>query len=336
MKIVLLYGGSCGERFVSFSSSKAIYKSLIDLGHKVIPIDPAQKTQKNYLESHSLEEFKEVKYANDKKPKHVNILFDNINEIKDKIKPDIVFNGLHGGYGEDGLIQDLFDRMKIAYTGSGALSSKIAMNKHVSKQIMRDEGVPTARWQLITSSKTNVHDLVDDLGLPMVIKPNNGGSSVGLSIVKDKSEIIPALKLALKYDKHAIVEEFIPGREITVSILDVKTYPIIEIKPKSGVYDYESKYTKGKTEYIVPAEIDSGIAMQIHLNALRCFEALGMSVYGRIDYRLTKDNAYYCLEGNTLPGMTDTSLVPKSVAKEDLSFTELVEKILNLSLESHQ
>ncbi|MEA1987030.1 MAG: D-alanine--D-alanine ligase, partial [Candidatus Marinimicrobia bacterium] len=238
-------------------------------------------------------------------------------------KFDIVFNTLHGGNGENGIISAVLEMAKIPFTGSGYMASSIAMDKFRTKKIIESVGVITPTFALYDSPIE-----LSSIPFPLVIKPNTGGSSVGLSIVKEKKNILEETKLALKYSDEYIIEEFIPGREITASIVANKSYPLIEIVSKSGIYDYESKYGHGMNDYILAPEIGEQVTEKIKSDAKKVWDILGMKNYGRIDFRLNDKNEAFCLEANTLPGMTDSSLLPKAVRYAGMDFSELVEKII--------
>lgn len=250
-------------------------------------------------------------------------------------KIEVVFNAIHGLYGEDGLMQGALEMLGIPYTGSGVLASAIAMDKTVSKRLFMAAGIPTPRARLYNNRDNRldliVQDIRENFGIPVVIKPAAQGSSIGVIIVENAAEIEAAVTEALTYSGHIVVEEFIKGKELTVSILgsdQPKALPIIEIVPQSGKYDYKSKYTKGATEYIVPARLDSKVAEYIQKVALDAYKLLGCRGIGRVDIMFGDNNQPYVLEINTIPGMTATSLVPKAAAAIGISFADLCEQIL--------
>ena len=249
---------------------------------------------------------------------------------------EVVFSALHGKWAEDGTMQSLLELRGLKYTGSKVLASAIAMDKELSKIIFEEAGVKTAKWLVVNHQNRNDEKLkariVSEIGLPCVIKSNDQGSTVGLTIVKEGNKIAEAVQLALKFSDKALVEEYIPGREITVAILKGKALPVLEIIPKDGFYDYERKYTPGMCDYIVPAEIPDEVLKTIQEQALIAFNSLGCESYGRVDFRLNENNESFCLEVNTLPGMTSTSLVPKMAKAVGISFEELIEKIINHAL----
>jgi D-alanine-D-alanine ligase len=279
-----------------------------------------------------IENTSEIDFFNEKDSEHLTAMIESLKFIKEYINPDLVFIALHGGYGEDGLVQDVMNHLGLKYTGSGAVASKLAMNKEMAKKIIRLKNVPTLDSVLLKDFSEEKMDKVKELGLPLIVKPNNGGSSVALKEINDFSELENAINEVFKVDSEVLVEPFVKGREITVSILAGKSYPIVEIRPKHELYDYTCKYTGGMSEYFCPAPISEELTKEIQESALACYEALGLEVYSRIDFLLDANNNYFCLEANSLPGMTATSLVPKSVKAENMSFEKLIENIINESL----
>ena len=252
---------------------------------------------------------------------------DNYKALLSKLKnADIVFNALHGGMGENGEIQAWMEGNLIIYTGSGPEASELCMDKSRSKAVARNLGVKTADWELLH----HVYE-THSIGLPFVVKPNTQGSTVGLTVVHNKNEIKPAIKDAFAHGKSVMIEKYINGRELTVTVLGGKAYPIVEIQPSHDLYDYECKYTPGMSKYICPADLSPKLTNKIKRDTENIFKGLGCEVYGRADYLLADDGQYFFLEMNTLPGMTDTSLVPKAAAAEGLSFEKLVKKIIELS-----
>ena len=252
---------------------------------------------------------------------------DNYEALLPKLKnADIVFNALHGGMGENGEIQAWMEGNLIIYTGSGPEASELCMDKSRSKAVARNLGVKTADWELLH----HVYE-THSIGLPFVVKPNTQGSTVGLRVVHNKNEIKPAIKAAFAHGKSVMIEKYINGRELTVTVLGGRAYPIVEIQPSHDLYDYECKYTPGMSKYICPADLSPKLTNKIKRDTENIFKGLGCEVYGRADYLLADDGQYFFLEMNTLPGMTDTSLVPKAAAAEGLSFEKLVKKIIELS-----
>ncbi len=328
IKIALLLGGTSTERAVSLLSAKSINQALKEAGYNVRLIDPAlgKNQHTNEEDFFSVKELPEI--HNEKYIETINSsLFDDI---------DLAFIALHGKWGEDGAIQSLLELRGIKYTGSDVLASAIAMDKCVTKILFQHFDVATPNWFLIQAADYKPDLAIEKVnkffGFPCIIKPNDQGSTIGFSIVKNSSEIDNAIKLALSYSEKVIVEEFISGHEVTVTVLEGAALPVLEIKPKHNTYDYECKYTSGMSEYIVPAQIPEQTALHLQQQALLAFKAVGASVYGRMDFRLSEDLKSYCLEVNTLPGMTSTSLVPKMAKAAGISFIDLLEKIIHLSL----
>ena len=293
MKVVVLMGGPSEECEVSKSTGTAVSAACRSLGYDVLKLS----------------------------------FQDNYESLLPKLKnADIVFNALHGGMGENGEIQAWMEGNLIIYTGSGPEASELCMDKSRSKAVARNLGVKTADWELLH----HVYETYS-IGLPFVVKPNTQGSTVGLTVVHNKNEIKPAIKDAFAHGKSVMIEKYINGRELTVTVLGSKAYPIVEIQPSHNLYDYECKYTPGMSKYICPADLSPKLTNKIKRDTENIFKGLGCEVYGRADYLLADDGQYFFLEMNTLPGMTDTSLVPKAVAAEGLSFEKLVKKIIKLS-----
>lgn len=306
-KIGVLMGGPSAEREVSLNTGKAIVAALQEKNYNVVGIDldPAHFVQQ--LQEHQI---------------------------------DIVFNALHGLYGEDGKLQGALEMLGIPYTGSGVLASAMAMDKAVSKRLFQSAGIPTPRYQLLKRregmGEAILNGILDEFEVPFVVKPSTQGSTIGLTIVQEPEELVAALEKAFNYDSEVLVEEFVDGSELTVGILgglQPEALPIVEIVPYSGIYDYHAKYTKGATEYFVPARVDEATTRLTQEVALAAFKILGCSGIARVDVRLDPSNHPYVLEVNTIPGMTATSLVPKAAAAVGMSFPELCERILLLTLE---
>ena len=327
LKIALLLGGTSPEREVSKSSAKSIYNALLNLGYQVKLIDPAYGTnQPDEIEDF----FNDQDFTKISNKNYVECvassLFDDI---------DLVFIALHGKWGEDGTIQSLLELRGVKYTGSKVLASSITMDKLMSKILFQHYNIKTPGW--IVAENGDLNDDIESqiknkFGFPCVIKPNDQGSTVGLTICNNESEVKDAIKLALEFSDKALIEQYIDGHEVTVAVLNDKALPVLEIKPKHKLYDYECKYTHGMSEYEVPANLPDNVKSELQNEALLAFKALGCSVYGRADFRLSRDFQPYCLEVNTLPGMTSTSLVPKMALSVGISFDELIDRIIKLSL----
>ena len=237
---------------------------------------------------------------------------------------DVIFLALHGGRGEDGTIQTLLDVVGVPYTGSGPLGSAVAMDKDLSKQLFRFAGVPTADWLMAPASAMQVEER---LGWPAVVKPSKQGSTVGLTVVKGPAGYDAAVETAFRYDDEVMIEAFIPGRELTVGILGDEALAVGEIIPTHELFDYECKYTPGMSQEIFPADLPADVAAECGRLGLAAHRALKLSGYSRVDFRLTGDGSVFCLEVNTLPGMTATSLLPQSAAAVGIAFPDLCDRI---------
>ena len=244
---------------------------------------------------------------------------------------EVVFIGLHGGQGEDGTLQALLDLTGVPYTGSGHLASALAMDKDLSKRLFREAGVRTPEWLMAPAGD---EDIIATLGLPVIVKPSKQGSTVGLTLVKERAGLQAAIAEARHYDDEVMIEQFIAGREITVGILGDEALPVGEIIPRHEIYDYECKYTPGMAREEFPAKLSASETKAAQELALLAFRALKLSGCARIDFRMTADGTFYCLEANTLPGMTQLSLIPQAAEAAGLTFPELCERIVRLALRS--
>jgi D-alanine-D-alanine ligase len=336
VKVLVLAGGNSGERAVSLDSGAAIYEALGSLGHELHALDPANG--QNLIGSDG--QFRsEDDSAGDALANSQSDRFDPLMAAlrTDFSDIDLVFIGLHGGGGEDGSIQNLLELTGVRFTGSGVSASVVAMNKALTKRIMASVDVPTPRWKLFRGGEGGSPDswsgeITSEFGCPHIVKPNDGGSTLGLSKVEQASDTADALKLAAQYSNEILVEAFIAGRELTVSVLDGHAYPVVEIKPVSGLYDYEAKYTKGMSEYVAPAVVDPALAEQMRQAAVRLYSALGCAGLARVDFVLDSGDRFYALEINTLPGMTALSLAPMAAACEGIGFDQLVQMIIDSAL----
>ncbi len=297
MKIGVLNGGSSAEREVSLKSGNAIIFACKELGHNVISIDP------------------------------INGIDSLMSDLKDL---DLVFNGLHGGDGENGVIQGLLQTTGVRFTGSNNEASAICMDKRLSKSLVQQKEILTPKW--ISLDKDDEIPKNHKFNFPLIVKPNDQGSTIGLTVVNNDRELNAAIVSARKFARIVLIEDFVKGREITVTIIGNKPYPIVEIIPKKGLYDYESKYSKGLTDYFCPADIKNDLTKTIQTTALVIHQLLGCRHYSRVDFILDKNLNFWFLEVNTLPGMTETSLVPKSAAGAGLNFKELIQKIIMESM----
>lgn len=329
MKIAVLLGGTSAERDVSTVSGISIAKALVENGHLVEAIDCASgdRVIKNLDEDISKiiapipSDIENKKMELDR-----NILTTVDYLVRNKFQ--LVFIALHGGYGENGQLQALLEMCHIPYTGSNSFASALGMNKHYSKILFQINGVPTAPWNLLKKTSKAKLEAFGKIGFPAVVKPNDQGSTVGLTIVQSENEAENAVEKAFEYSDSVMIEKYISGKELTVSILGQQPLPVIEIIPESGFYDYESKYQSGKTQYVCPAEIPNVIATKLQEYGLQAYNAIGCSGYARIDFRMNENDEVFCLEVNTLPGMTPTSLVPKAAMVIGIEFNDLIERIV--------
>jgi len=296
-KIAVLAGGPSNEREISLRSGKAVYKALTNEGCDAIFLDVGE----------------------------------NFYDIIKRNKIDVAFIALHGRFGEDGAVQKLLEDAHIPYTGSGPEASRRALDKIESKEMFIRSGIPVPKYRVMEKGEA-VPLSVRSLGMPLVIKPQFEGSSIGLSIVRSEEFVKDALDEAFRYGQKIIIEEFIKGRELTVGIFDEKPLPVIEIVAKNNVYDYAAKYTDPETRYIVPAAIDEMVKKSAQELARRSHHALGCRTFSRVDIMLAEDGKLFVLEVNTIPGMTERSLLPKAALADGITFNELCVKIIEKAL----
>lgn len=338
MKIAVLMGGLSPERNVSLSSGSLICAALRRRGHRVLGIDLYKGINTNTADLDSLftTEQDTVTKVTELIPDIDSLIAANggrtapVGEgvIEACRKADSVFLALHGDIGENGQFQALLDLSGIRYTGSGYVGSMLAMDKDIAKKLLRAQGILTPDWlRLDTSTEINIEEVVSTVGLPAVIKPCSCGSSVGVFIVNTRDELADAIKNAAKYERFIMAESKIDGRELTCGFFDGTPLPPVEIIPKCGFYDYKNKYQSGSTEEICPAPITAEQTQTIYDATARGFDALRLGGYARFDYILDKDGNAWCLEANTLPGMTPTSLLPQEAAAIGIDYDELCEKI---------
>jgi D-alanine-D-alanine ligase len=330
MKIAVLFGGTSQERDVSIASAGQIIPALRGLGHEVVAIDTVTGRLTSEAEERLLtsgvgpEPPSSTTLANMRESALA--LTSNASDIRDV---DVVFLALHGGAGEDGRVQAVLDLAGMAYTGSNHIASAAAMDKDLSKRLFRAAGVPTADWLM---APVLAHDVAETLGWPVVVKPNKQGSTVGLSVVREAAALMDAIDLAGRYDDEVMVERFIPGRELTVGILEGEALPVGEIITKSGLFDYEAKYQAGGAQEIFPANLSPEKTAEIQQLAVRAHAALKLGEYSRIDFRMDPDDEFWCLEANSLPGMTSGSLLPQAAKVAGIEFPRLVERICRAAL----
>ncbi len=335
LNVAVVLGGTNEERNVSLASGRAVVEALRERGHTVVAVDPAHGAIPRQEEERmlggavgvdppDLEELERLRSS---------AVGAALAELPALRNADVAFLGLHGEDGEDGKVQALLDMAGIRYTGSGPLGSAIAFDKRVSKELMIQAGVPTPDWAPLLASREGI---LESLGLPLVVKPSNGGSTVGLTVVRDSGELGPAMELAARFDRDVLCERFVPGRELTVAVLEGQPLPPVEIVPSHDVYDYECKYTPGMSRYEVPAQLAPDEAASLAELAVRAYAALRQACYSRVDFRWDDaDGTPWCLEANSLPGLTATSLVPMAARAAGISFPELCERIALAALEGN-
>ena len=338
MKIAVLAGGTSTERDVSLITGKMVYKALKENGHQVVLADvfmgyPGEDYKTLFTSDIDFSE--QIRGITEKDP--------DIEAIKKKRggegffgphvldichQADLVFMGLHGANGEDGKVQAALDLEGIRYTGTGPLGAAVSMDKALSKQLFREGGVPTPYG--ISLKKGQL--LPQDVSYPAVVKACNGGSSVGVYMVNDRAECEKALAQAYAYDDAVIIEQYIKGREFSVGVIEGKALPIIEIAPIEGFYDYKNKYQAGSTVETCPAVLDEALTKEMQHYAELAYEVLHITSYARMDFMMNEKNEMFCLEANTLPGMTPTSLLPQEAAVMGYNFNQLCEWLIEVSL----
>lgn len=329
MKIAVLMGGTSAEREVSLASGLAVTKALRDRDHTVFAVDTAHGFVPPDEETELLPDG--VRSA---PPENVEDALDpvEIPKIAQVRDADVAFLALHGGIGEDGSLQALLEMNGIRYTGSGPLGSGIAMDKDITKRLFRDAEIPTLPWRVARAPEFSYDHVAieEEIGFPCIVKPSRQGSSVGLTVVDSADGLDAAIQKASEFDSEVMIERFAKGRELTISLIGGEPLPPIEIRPRSGLYDYQAKYTAGMTEYICPAPIDGEMTAEAQMYAHRAFRVLKLADYARIDFILAQEQLF-CLEANTLPGMTATSLFPKAAAAAGISFPDLCDRIVRLA-----
>lgn len=349
MKIVVLAGGLSTERDVSFKTGEMVTKALRENGHQVILLDVfmGYSDKKENLNgifgraeevSVKVEGIPEVapdllKVKAQRKDQSDNFFGPNVIELCQMA--DIVFMALHGENGENGKIQAAFDLFGIRYTGTGYLGSALAMNKGMAKQLFAMNGIPTPKGISLKKGEEKTGAAELGLTLPCVVKPCCGGSSIGVSIVRTDAEFEAALVEAFRFESELVIEEYVEGREFSVGVIDFKALPVIEIAPVEGFYDYKNKYKAGSAVETCPAELPKEVAAQMRHYAERVAKVLGLDTYSRSDFLLNADNEMFCLEANTLPGMTPTSLLPQEASEAGMDFGQLCEKIIEISLRKY-
>jgi D-alanine-D-alanine ligase len=326
MKITVLTGGTSSERDVAIASAVQVVAALRSRGHEVAVVDTARGYIPEADESSMLSGTVGVAPPSiDQLHKlESGLLLSGLGNIPVVRKADVLFLALHGGRGEDGTIQTLLEMVGVPYTGSGRLGSGMAMDKDISKRLFRLAGVATADWVMAPASRDEVGR---NFGWPVVVKPSKQGSTVGLTVVKEPGEYDEAVALARRYDDEVMIEGFVPGRELTCGVLEGKALAVGEIIPRHEIFDYECKYTPGMSQEIFPADLPPAVAAECGRLSLLAHEALKLGGYSRVDFRLTPAGELFCLEVNTLPGMTATSLLPQAARAVGIEFPELCERI---------
>ena len=339
MNIAVLLGGTSPERYVSMASGKGIAEALISAGHNVRLYDPALGNSAEVSINDLVLPTEMAPTADELAAFSNREVIAAIQSIADDT--DVAFLALHGVPGEDGVVQALLQLRGIPYTGSEVLASALAINKAMTKRILSTHDIETPRWFLVEDDgtidlETLRVSVYESTGYPVVVKPNDGGSTVGLTIVQEESQLLEAFHLASRYSKYILFEEYTKGRELTVAVLGDEALPVVEIRPKSGYYDYTNKYTAGRTDYLCPAPLDRAAEEELKEIAFRAHTAVGCRGYSRVDFILDEDGVPWCLEVNTLPGMTATSLVPKAAKAVGLDFVQLCEWIVEYAVNSQK
>lgn len=332
MRITILTGGTSAERDVAIASAVQVIRALRARGHTVSVVDTARGLIPVADEPKLLSG--EVGAAPPSNEELIalerGVLLSGIGNIPAIRDADVLFLALHGGRGEDGTLQAVLEVVGIPYTGSGPLGSALAMDKDIAKHLFRQAGVPTADWQM---TPTTADHAGRALGWPLIVKPSKQGSTVGLSKVDNPADFDAAVALAARYDDEVMIETYVPGRELTVGVLDGKALAVGEIIPRHEIFDYECKYSPGMAQEIFPADLPGETAAEAQRLAVLAHGALKLGGYSRVDFRLTPAGEMVCLEVNTLPGMTATSLLPQSAAAAGIEFGELCERICRAAVQ---
>lgn len=343
MNIIVLAGGNSTEREVSIASGQGVCKALRERNHKAVLLDPyfgASKKEENlFLAEYDVDKAADAMREMSSKLEEImktrkGFFGPNVLEICKEA--DIVFLALHGANGEDGKVQSVLDLMGIKYTGSGPLSSGMAMDKGITKMVFEAKGVPTPKGITLEKGKCSSQLADYGMGFPVIVKPCCGGSSVGVCIANNQTEYQAALVEAFSYENEVVVEQFITGREFSVAVVDGKAYPVIEIAPLQGFYDYKNKYQAGSCVETCPADLSSALTKEMQKYAEKGYKALNLQAYARLDFLMDDEGNMYCLEANTLPGMTPTSLIPQEAKAIGMDYPQLCEKLIEVSLKKYQ
>lgn len=345
MKVLVLAGGLSPERDVSLSSGSLIANALREAGHRVLLVDVYEGIaigESGYEQAfQTKEEGAPYAYTVPEQEPDLIALKERNHNGDALVGPnvpglcsvaDAVCIALHGAMGENGQIQAALDVMGIKYTGTGYAGSLLAMDKDLSKKLLTGAGIKTPRWLMYDKDSMAVESVIETIGLPCVVKPRGAGSSIGVSIVRDRDSLKNAISEAARVEPHILIEEMIPGREFSVGILEGKALPVIEIVPKEGFYDYRNKYQAGLTEEICPAGLSADETEAVQNLALAVHAELRLGSYSRIDFILDGSGNFTCLEANTLPGMTPTSLLPQEALAAGISYGELCDRLVKAAL----
>jgi D-alanine-D-alanine ligase len=334
LKIAVLFGGTSSERDVSIASGAQVVKALREAGHDVVAVDTAAGVLGPEAEARLLsggvapappdESSLDMLRSGDATA---------ITRASELAGMDVLFLALHGGTGEGGQLQALLDLVGLPYTGSGMLGSAIAMDKDISKRLMRCAGVPTPNWLM---APVLLQDIEEQIGYPCVVKPSKQGSTVGLTVVKQAADLEPAVDVAANYDDEVMIEVFVPGRELTVPVLGADALPVGEIITSREIFDYEAKYQPGGAQEIFPADLTGRETVEVQALAVNTHRALKLRGFSRIDFRLDEAGVFWCLEANTLPGMTAASLFPKGAAAAGIGFPQVCDQLCRIAIEEHR
>jgi D-alanine-D-alanine ligase len=334
MKIAVLFGGTSDERDVSIASGSQVVRALREAGHEVVAVD----TAKGVLQGAAEEQLLSAGVAPlPPRREQLDLLRNGdltaLTRAPELEGVDVLFLALHGGTGEDGTLQALLEVVRIPYTGSGPLGSAVAMDKDVSKRLFRHAGIPTADWLMAPATAAEVREAI---GYPNVVKPSKQGSTVGLTVVKREEQLEAAIQEAFRFDDEVMIERFVPGRELTVPILGDEALPAGEIFPEGEIFDYAAKYQPGGAQEIFPAELPAAQTAELQELGVRAHRALKLRGYSRVDFRLDEAGRFWCLEANTAPGMTATSLFPQGARAAGIDFPEVCTRICQAALEEHR
>lgn len=348
MKIVVLAGGLSPERDVSLSSGSLIANALTERGHRVALVDLYKgcesigpEGEPQFFDNYGAKSFSYTVPETEPDLEALRreygdgdaLIGKNVIELCKSA--DVTFVALHGSMGENGQLQATFDTFGIKYTGTGYVGSLLAMDKDIAKRLMAQSGIPTPEWITCDLTRDDIGEAAAKIGLPCVLKPCSCGSSVGVSILRSRGELERAVEYAKKYENLVLIEKMVSGREFSIGVMDGKALPVIEIIPNEGFYDYANKYQPGFTKEVCPAEIPPEVSARLQREAENAHRALRLGFYSRVDFLLDENGSHFCLEANTLPGMTPTSLLPQEAKAAGISYAELCERIALSALGGH-